>query len=122
MARISAYHEGLVEEYVLGFLWSHPMPFPVLVGIGVVPVKPSAVLQRIHGCHKSVYDHCIQARPASTAKLSLPDLAASRQTLQLRRQSIWREIPFPLPITARSQDTAIWDTLDVGPWTRLRLR
>jgi hypothetical protein len=53
MAKIAADHEWRMKEYVLGLFWSHPMPFPVLVGIGVVPVKPEAILQRINCRHKS---------------------------------------------------------------------
>jgi hypothetical protein len=41
------------------------MPFPVLVGIGVVPVKPEAILQRIHCCHKSSIRPSYTSRPAS---------------------------------------------------------
>jgi hypothetical protein len=66
MAKIAAHHEWLVKEYVLGLLRRHPMPFPVLVGIGVVPVKPEAIFQRIHCCHKSSIRPSYTSRPAHT--------------------------------------------------------
>jgi hypothetical protein len=40
MANIAAYHKGLAKKDVFRFLRSNLMPFPVLVGIGIVPVKP----------------------------------------------------------------------------------
>ena len=66
MAKIAAHHEWLMKEYVLGLLRSYPMPFPVLVGIGVVPVKPEAILQRIHCCHKPSIRPSYTSRPAHT--------------------------------------------------------
>jgi hypothetical protein len=47
MKRVATHHEWLVKKDILRLLGSHPMPFPVLVNIGVIPVKPSATLQRI---------------------------------------------------------------------------
>jgi hypothetical protein len=41
--------QWFLKEDAFGFLRGHPVPFPVLRGIGLVPVKPGAILQRI-GC------------------------------------------------------------------------
>ena len=73
MSKITAYHERLAKEYVFGFLRSHSMPFPVLVDIAVVPVKPGAILQWIHSCHKKlVYDYRIQVgRPELVSEFAL---------------------------------------------------
>ena len=46
MANVAPYHEWLVKKDIFGFLRSHLVPFPVFVGIGVVPVKPRTILQR----------------------------------------------------------------------------
>jgi hypothetical protein len=42
------------------------MPFPVLVGIGIVPLKPRAILQRIHCRHKSSIRPSYTSRPVHT--------------------------------------------------------
>jgi hypothetical protein len=39
MTNIAAHNERFIEEYILGFLWSYSMPFPLLVGIGVAPAS-----------------------------------------------------------------------------------
>jgi hypothetical protein len=44
MLNIVAYHEWLMKKDVFGFLRSHPVSFPVLMRIGIVPVKPDAIL------------------------------------------------------------------------------
>jgi hypothetical protein len=53
MPKITADDERLMKEDVLGFLRRHPMLLPVLAVVGVVPVKPCAILQGIHDRHKS---------------------------------------------------------------------
>jgi hypothetical protein len=42
-----------MKEHVLGFLRTYPMPFPIFVGIGIVPIKPGTTLQRVHGGHET---------------------------------------------------------------------
>jgi len=51
MANVTSYHKRLTKKDALGFLRRHMVPFPVLVGIRVVPFKPGAILQRIHCRH-----------------------------------------------------------------------
>jgi hypothetical protein len=53
MARIAANHKRLMKKDVLSFLGRHAVAFPVLVGIGFVPVKTDAVLEGVQGRHTS---------------------------------------------------------------------
>jgi hypothetical protein len=50
MTKIAVYDERLMEKDVFRFPGSHPVPFPVFVTIGIVPLKPGAIVQGIH-CH-----------------------------------------------------------------------
>src|ERR1039458_7241116 len=53
MTYIAANCQWLMKEDVFSLLRSHLVPFPVLVEIGFVPVKPGATVQRIRGRHNS---------------------------------------------------------------------
>jgi hypothetical protein len=53
MPEIATYYERLLKKDVFRFLRSHLVAFPVLVGIGIVPVKPDALVQWIACYHKS---------------------------------------------------------------------
>ena len=65
MANVAAYYEWLMEKDVLGVLRRHSVPFPVFIGIGLVPVKPGAILQQVHRRHKfSIWlSYTLYARP-----------------------------------------------------------
>jgi hypothetical protein len=62
MAKVTAYREGLMKKDVLGFVLRYTMAFPVLAGIGVVPIKPGAILQRVRCRHDFQYTTIVYAR------------------------------------------------------------
>jgi hypothetical protein len=51
MARITPNHERLMKKDVLRFLRRDAVAFPVLVGIGFVPLKADTALERIGSRH-----------------------------------------------------------------------
>jgi hypothetical protein len=95
MLNIAAYHKWLVKEDIFGVLRSHPVPFPVLVGVGIVPVKPDAILQRIRCRHNSVYDQHIHnlrvaggSNPRSAAGALVGWRGSSRGNVESRIRSL----------------------------------
>ena len=44
MANIAPYHQWFIKENIFSFLRSHLVTLPVFMGVGVVPVKPDAIL------------------------------------------------------------------------------
>lgn len=51
MAHITSYHEWFLKKDIFGFRLSYLVTLPVLMGIGIVPVKPGTVLQGISCGH-----------------------------------------------------------------------
>jgi hypothetical protein len=51
MPNIATYHQRLIEENVFNFFGSYPVPLPVFVDVGIVPVKAGAILQGIPWRH-----------------------------------------------------------------------
>lgn len=47
MANVAADHQGVTEEDILSLVQRNPVQVPILLGIRVVPVKASALLQWI---------------------------------------------------------------------------
>jgi len=51
MSNIAADHERLVKENIFYFLRSESVPLPYFVAVGIIPVEPDTVLQRIRSGH-----------------------------------------------------------------------
>ena len=51
MPQVAAHHQRLVKEDILSFLRRYMMPFPVLYGVGRIPIEPRAIVQRIGSRH-----------------------------------------------------------------------